>query len=383
VLDPYNAFVVRTAKKRGDGPLSGLRFSIKENMDLSGFETTACSKILKGNVAGTDAEIVSLLLHSGAEIVGKTNMHEFALGATNTSSIFGPVRNPVDTERISGGSSGGAAASVAASLCDIALGTDTGGSVRLPAALCGVSGFKPTYGVLITEGIVPLSRSLDTVGLIARNAATILHCFSVLSGIEIEAVERPVTRAACTLFDDGEVSRSIFEVLRAMDGLSLVRKEIPWLERAAEARKIVRGVEGFRYHEKWLQQRPEDYFPDVRKALLDGVKLEGMYEDALNDLVEMAESLTEFMKDYDVLITPACYETAPKISEVLGREVEYRRLLNITEVFNSTRSPSISLPVTRVRGLPVSALLNAPPDEDMRLLAVAVEMEKRVVQRGG
>lgn len=365
-VDSFNAIICKTRIAGRSGPLAGLRITVKDNMDVDGERTTACSKILLDNTARKNAAIVSSVLKLGAEIVGKTNMHEFAFGATTTSTVFGPARNPLDLKRICGGSSGGAAASVAANLADAALGTDTGGSVRLPAAFCGVVGFKPTYGLLSMDGIIPLSRTLDTVGIMAKSVKTVIRIFSSLTGQKRMDCGR--VKAGLMFFGNDDISRAILEKLRHIDAR---RISIPAVERVEEHRRIVASVEAFRYHERWLCERQEDYFPDVRDRLLFGKRNEKKYADALNRINEAREALDENAKEYSVIISPTVTESAPEISEVSGKELHYSRLLSITSVFNAARSPSVSVPVAMVDGMPVSMMISTGTGRDMELLEIA------------
>ena len=170
------------AAGRDRGPLHGVPVSVKDLFDIKGIPTTAASRVREGHVAVTDAHAITELRRAGAVLIGKTNLHEFAFGTTNEDSAFGPVRNPHDITRSSGGSSGGSAASVAAGMALATLGTDTGGSIRIPAAACGIVGLKPTYGEIATDGVVPLSRTLDHVGPLAGTVTDVWHVYHALLG---------------------------------------------------------------------------------------------------------------------------------------------------------------------------------------------------------
>ena len=177
------------------GPLHGIPIALKDNIDAVGVRTTAGSKTLSGNIATSDAEATRRLRAAGAVLIGKCNMHIFASGATSAVSYYGPVRNPWNLERIAGGSSGGSAAAVATDNCYAALGTDTGGSIRTPSAMCGVTGFKATYGRVSIRGIVPLTWSLDHCGPIARtveDAALVLQVIAGYDRLDLQSVDYPV-----------------------------------------------------------------------------------------------------------------------------------------------------------------------------------------------
>src|SRR5438874_3504852 len=200
------------AAGRDRGPLHGVPISIKDLLDIRGVPTTAASRVREGHVADRDAAAIAHLRQAGAVIVGKTNLHEFAFGTTNEDSAYGPARNPHDASRSPGGSSGGSAASVAAGMALATIGTDTGGSIRIPAAACGIVGLKPRHGELSTDGIVPLSRQLDHVGPLARSVADASLVYFALRGgsphksplpVPVSTLHLAVPRGYfCELLDD-------------------------------------------------------------------------------------------------------------------------------------------------------------------------------------
>src|SRR5438552_3520862 len=195
VNDRMRCFITVAAEEviNGNGLLNGLPVSVKDLYDTKGIRTTAGSKIFENRVPNEDAVAVRKLKEAGAVIVGKTNLHEFAYGVTNINPHYGTARNPHDPGRVAGGSSGGSAVAVAAEMCDWAIGSDTGGSIRIPASLCGVAGFKPAFGSIDIRGVVPLSWSLDTLGPIAPDVTRAARAFSVMSGepIDLSGLERP------------------------------------------------------------------------------------------------------------------------------------------------------------------------------------------------
>jgi Asp-tRNAAsn/Glu-tRNAGln amidotransferase A subunit and related amidases len=258
-----------------DGELNGLTFGVKDVILTERVKTTAGSKILADFVPSESAHIVRAILERGGKILGKTNTHEFAVGATNTSSIIGPCANPLDPERICGGSSGGSAAAVALSLVDVGIGTDTGGSVRIPAALCGVVGFKPTTGLISTEGIIPFSWTLDTIGFLTRDVETMKRVTRSLIPAETQTRGSRRPKIGVVLFGEDRVSK---EVLKALYGISsqldLIEVSFGDLEsRIRSARRVIAVSEGATYHAKWLSERPNDYFRDVREVLESGLKV--------------------------------------------------------------------------------------------------------------
>src|SRR5262245_12688927 len=220
------------------GPLHGVPVSIKDLFDIDGVPTTAASRVREGHVASADAAAISNLRRAGAVLIGKTNLHEFAFGTTNEESAFGPVRNPHDPTRSPGGSSGGSAISLATGMALASLGTDTGGSIRIPAALCGTVGLKPTYGELSTAGVVPLSATLDHVGPLTTCVVDAWHMFHALSGDRnprplvaspLNAQRLAVPRAYfCDVLDD-DVRRSFDDALDTLrsGGVTIDDVDIP------------------------------------------------------------------------------------------------------------------------------------------------------------
>src|SRR5436189_2507413 len=223
------------------GPLHGIPIALKDNIDTAGVRTTAASAVFDDRVPAEDAEVARRLAAAGAVVVGKTNLHEFAMGGTSATSYYGPVRNPWALDRNPGGSSGGSAAAVAADLCYGALGTDTGGSIRTPASFCGVVGLKPTYGLVSIRGIIPLTLSLDHCGPLTRSVEDAAVMLNVLAGYDkldiasvehtredyVAAMKQPVSGfrlgiARVPFFDllDGDVSKAVDEALRAIAKLT-------------------------------------------------------------------------------------------------------------------------------------------------------------------
>ncbi len=380
--NPYNAFITTgTVREKERGLLSPLRFGIKDNIDVSGLLTTAGSRILLDNIAESSAPLVDRILSEGGTVVGKTNMHEFAVGATTTSTAAGPCRNPLDRARICGGSSGGSAACVASGEADIGIGTDTGGSVRLPAALCGVIGFKPTAGSIQTEGIIPLSTTLDTVGVLGRDLGEIGLVFSTIAErgtvhMDWSGPERRI-RIGLYRFGRDDVSGHLIQAVnRLRNDFDISVVEIPTLTRdGARVRRTVSSYEGARFHERWMNEHGEDYFPDVLSVLKGGSCVQdSVYADALEEMQSIREDFEEVMERYDVLLSPAVTERAPLISEVLGNEADYRRLLDITELFNTTGSPSLSFPVRAASGLPFGLLVSGASGQDAMVLGIAKKL---------
>ncbi|NON61456.1 amidase [Acidianus sp. RZ1] len=383
----YNAFItIKEIKGKSKGKLSGLTFGIKDIIITKGVKTTAGSRILKDYVPDNDAWIVKRILVQGGTIRGKTNTHEFAIGATNTSSIGGPAKNPVDPERITGGSSGGSAAAVALNMVDIGIGTDTGGSIRIPASLCGVVGFKPTTGVIPTDGIIPFSWTLDTVGFIARDVETIWNVLEAVVPPEMghilttEARRRP--RAGIFLFGEDESSRALKPVLNKLSSIfDLVEVNMNFLQGfGSNIRGTIALAEGASYHREWIESSPGMYFPDVKDILLQGLKIRAVdYVDALRARAFVVEEYIKSLREIDVLLSPTTKIPAPRISDVVGKEKEFRSVLvSNTELFNLVGAPSITLPLSSINGLPIGLMVSGTPYEDGIVLDVASKIVETV-----
>ncbi|MBX8633489.1 MAG: amidase [Thermoplasmata archaeon] len=386
VRDCCNAFVNTTKLPPfKSGNLSGLSFAVKDNIFTGGVRTTACSRILQDFIPDYDAFIVKQIRLSGGEIIGKTNNHEFAVGTTNTSSIFGAVRNPCSSDCISGGSSGGSAAAVASGAVDIGIGTDTGGSVRIPSALCGVAGFKPSTGLIPTEGVIPLSRTMDAIGIIAKDVASIRTVFESVLPQNSRAIVRPekdIKSLGLMLFDDGPVSKKLLKKVECLAGeYEISEISIPSLEeRGGSLRRKITSAEGASYHRKWLETKRDLYFPDVREVLLAGLKT------GTSDYIEAWNLLKGIIKEYDAvfsrigaILSPTTKTVAPKISDVIGRELRFRdSLLGNTELFNAVFAPSVSINACEMDGLPAGLMISGSRNDDFAVLRLAETIGKKL-----
>ncbi len=376
-----NAFItVHSLQGRSSGTLAGIRSAVKDIIDTAGVRTTAGSKILEDNIPSANASVVNALLEAGSTIIGKTNTHEFACGITNTSSIAGPAKNPVDPRRISGGSSGGSAVAVAVGAVEVALGTDTAGSIRTPSALCGVIGFKPTTGIISNSGVIPLSRTLDTVGVISRDIELVRKTFRTIVSkryrdLKNSRDKRSELNVGLFLFNDDEASEALKPIVRRVTSeFNVQTVEIPGLQtRGNAARRTITYAEAAEFHHKWITTRADDYFPDVRSTLQWGSGVKAVdYIQALNTRKELSNEYNMIMKDVDVLVSPTTKITAPLIDDVIGNETRYRdQLLGNTELFSLVGAPSITIQATNSSGLPVGLMLSGKPFEDEYLLAIA------------
>jgi aspartyl-tRNA(Asn)/glutamyl-tRNA(Gln) amidotransferase subunit A len=390
--------------RRDRGPLHGVPISLKDNIYAAGVRTTAGSKILRDFIPLHDAPVVTQLLEAGAVLLGKTNMHEFAYGVTSNNPHYGPVHNPWDLSRIPGGSSGGSAAAVAAGLCFGSIGTDTGGSIRIPASLCGIVGLKPTIGRVNTDGTVPLSPRLDCVGPLARTAqdAAIL-----MDPILVRARREPLLRSACKAskklrkFKLGLPSESFFDiissdVLRIFQaalhslyklGAKIENVSMPLLDETEDAGNQIAWPEATHYHEQagWFPARTAEYGEDVRSRLEMGAEVSAtVYLRALELRDKFIQQLHLAMADagVDALVVPTTPIAAPLINEEATRvnEKDYPTralLLRNNRPANLAGVPAISIPCGFTpAGLPVGLqLIGAVTDEHL-LLRIAHKFER-------
>jgi len=372
------------------GPLHGVPIALKDLIDVAGVRTTAASRQFSHRMAMEDAVIVTQLKQAGAVIVGKTNLHEFAYGGSGIVSAFGPAKNPWDVSRIPGGSSSGSAVAVAAGMCIAAIGTDTAGSVRVPAALCGVVGHRPSRGMLSNQGIIPLVESFDTPGPITRtvrDAATILDCLAAPGAMPLSAgLEGPVTTlkvgVARNLSDDAdpEVALCFQSAVAKISGLVT---EVTDVDLRSETPKEIRSYEIYRYHQTMLQRTPELYDPRTldRMSATAGVS-EVEYRRALAELVEFNQCVNVF-DTLDVVLTPTLPVAAPQLAalEALDslalRQYELRYLLRNALPFSSFWWPSVTVPCGfTTSGLPVGLQITARPGADLVALRLAHAYEQ-------
>lgn len=390
---------------RDRGPLQGIPISLKDNIYTKDVRTTAGSKILKDFVPQHDATVVAQLKEAGAVLLGKTNMHEFAYGVTNNNPHYGPARNPWDLSRIPGGSSGGSAAAVAAGLGYGSIGTDTGGSIRIPAALCGIVGLKPTFGRVSVVDVIPLSPRLDCVGPLARSAADaalLLDPIFVRGKKEstLRAVSKP-TRKARRKFRLGipyeffleVVDENVWlifdEALRSLrkPGVHLIDVSIPLLKETEDAGNQIAWAEATHYHQQagWFPAHAADYGEDVRTRLELGLKVPATaYLQALEQRESFIGGFHAAMTDakLDALVVPTTPIPAPPIGEettsVCGSNHPTRALLlRNNRPANLGGLPAISIPCgVTPDGLPVGLELIGCVTDEALLLRIAQAFER-------
>lgn len=393
------------ARGGATGALHGVPVAIKDNISTRHLRTTAGSKILADWVPRADAPVVQRLRRAGAIVLGKTNMHEFAYGGTCTNPHHGAVRNPWHREHVPGGSSGGSGVAVAAGLCAAALGTDTAGSVRLPACQCGVVGIKATYGRVSIKGVVPLAWSLDHVGPLTRtvaDAALLLHVLAgwepgdpstsraeppgVLSGLDagIRGLRLGVPRR---YFFEGlqphveAAVRTALEVLRDL-GASLRDVDWPTARYSNSATWSIILAEARAYHLPWIRSRPHDYGPDVRTNLEQAEFLPAAsYVQAQRIRSVMLREIEALLGQVDVLVTPMLAISPPRIGqatvEVGGKVKQVNPVfIRLADPFNLTGLPAISVPCGfSSDGLPIGLQIAARPFAEQTALRVAQAYE--------
>ncbi|MCX6069121.1 MAG: amidase, partial [Chloroflexi bacterium] len=349
------------------GPLTGIPLAIKDLYETAGILTTAGTSFFKDYRPQKDAAVVEKLKAAGANLIGKTNTHEVALGVTGVNPHYGAVRNPWDTQRISGGSSSGSAAAVASGMCLAALGTDTGGSIRIPASLCGVVGLKPTYGRISLRGILPLSWNLDHAGPLTKtvkDAALLLQVLSGYDELDPASSNVPVPDVLSALEDgvqgwriailtgeyaweaEPDVLEAVRDAARVFESLGarIEPVELNFLLDAAQANGLMTQSDGAAFHRQRLEEQPLGFGEDVRQRLQNGAATtSSQYALARRTQSEMRRRMELFFENYDILLMPSTPIPAPLIagSDALAQA---RRLTRFTAPFNLTGLPALSVP---------------------------------------
>lgn len=386
----------------GDGPLSGKTLAIKDNILFEGHKASAGSKMLEGFTATYDATVIKKLRSSGVTIVGRTNMDEFAMGSSTESSAYGPTRNPHDLERIPGGSSGGSAAAVAAGMVDMALGSDTGGSIRQPAALCGVVGLKPTYGRVSRYGVVAYGSSLDQIGPFGKTVADVEVLYNIIQGPDpldsttITPGTYPITRKFSKKIgvpkdfveSEGiseEVKKNFTEAIEKFKslGYDVVDIDLPHLKYVlpayyiialAEASSNLARFDGVKYGlhkdgensiDDYFETRGEGFGKEVRRRIILGTYIlsAGYYDEyygkalATRDLIK--QELRNLFRDVDLMLTP----TTPSPAWKLGEKSKSPLEMYLEDIFtvhaNISGCPAISIPSGFAGKLPLGIELTA------------------------
>jgi aspartyl-tRNA(Asn)/glutamyl-tRNA(Gln) amidotransferase subunit A len=376
------------------GPLHGIPISLKDLIDVAGVVTTAGSRVLRDRIPSVTAPIVSRLTDAGAILIGRTNLHEFALGTTSDNSAFGPVRHPLDPTRSAGGSSGGSAAAVATGMGLGSIGTDTGGSVRIPAAACGLVGLKPSFGEVPLDGVIPLSPSLDHVGPLARTVQDAAWLHAVLSGVNLETISPPslASLRLCRLTSyfaaplDETVGAAFHAALARLTAAGTRVLEAEVAHTAVIADVYVRIVlpEAAHWHASYLETRADDYTPLVRARIEHGRTIPAAsYLDAQAVRTGLRAAVDAALDDCDALVLPTLPIVAPPLGAEMitidpaggGEPISVRlAMLKHTQLFNLTGHPAISLPMATA-GLPAGLQLVGHRHATARLLEVAAACE--------
>jgi len=387
------------------GPLHGIPVGLKDLIDVSGKETTGGSKVLAGNVATGDATVVMQLRKAGAILIGKMNLVEFAFGATGLNPHTGDVKNPWDTTKITAGSSSGSAAAVAAGMIPVTLGSDTGGSVRMPAALCGIAGLKPTYGRVSRNGVLDLSWSMDHVGPMTRTTEDCALLMNVLAGhdpLDPASSKEPVPDFISGINSglnglkigvpqdyfftdsvDPEIVSSVHAAIELManNGAEIVDLPMPWVDKGRRINMGVMYPEATSVHEKMLAEHADKYSPSVRHRIQFGFNVSAIdYVRAQRARQWFSHQMAESMKKVDVLITPSVPIQTPTIADCTpapGKTAAGGELANFTGVFDTTGQPSHSIPCGfTTSGMPIGMMITGHPFDESTVLRVGNAFEK-------
>jgi aspartyl-tRNA(Asn)/glutamyl-tRNA(Gln) amidotransferase subunit A len=401
-LAEARAAEIEIARGEWRGPLHGIPIAIKDLIDTAGTRTTAASAVFERRVPTEDAEVVKRLRRAGAVILGKNNLHEFAYGGSSLVSFFGDVHNPLNTAHIAGGSSGGSAAAVAAGLCYAAIGTDTAGSIREPAALCGCVGIKPTYGRVSARGVIPLAWSLDHVGPLAAtvgDAAAVLQAIAGYDPLDVGSADVPASDYVSALREgtktlrvgiprehfyddlDDEIRATVEQAIAV---ISTFVAEVREMKIEVSSDRTVQAAESCAYHADNVARVPELYQPETLRRIRSGEKISAAeYILRRRELdLERRRARNIFAK-VDVLVTPTTPIAAPAIADLKKDPAALRPaeliLLRNTRPFNVCGLPAISVPCGFTKsGLPIGLQIAGPHWREDLVLRLAHAYEQAV-----
>jgi len=374
------------------GPLHGIPIALKDNIDTAGIRTTAASELFKDRIPTEDAEVARRLKNAGAILLGKTNLHEFAYGTTSAVTYFHPVHNPWALDRIPGGSSGGSAAATSADLCLASLGTDTGGSVRIPSSFCGVVGFKPTYGRVSCRGVIPLSWTLDHVGPISKTVEDAALMLDVIAGYDqmdpasaeapvpeyTRALTMPVAKLRLGLprspyFEglDPEVQKAVEAAIDVLAKLTAGASDVTLP--ATTGLNLI-GPEAYAYHSKWIAESPNLYQPPTRAILQRSADSKApAYADSLHKVYLLRREIQKTFSTVDLLITPTMPLPPVTIAATPAQSATTRN----TSPFDVYGLPALSLPCGFTSaGLPIGLQISGAPFAEPTVLALAHAYEQ-------
>lgn len=382
------------------GPLHGIPLALKDIIDTAGVRTTAASALFKDRIPAEDAEVVRRLKDAGAVLLGKQNLHEFAYGGSSIVSYFGEVHNPWNPVYIAGGSSGGSAAAVAAGLCYGAIGTDTAGSIREPAALCGVVGLKPTYGRVSARGVIPLSWSLDHVGPITRTVADAAAVLQVIAGFDagdINSEDTPIADYVAGLSNRPKTLRIgvprtyFFEGLdaeiesaanQALSVLTALAADIREIELEAPTDRTVQSAESYAYHSEYVRRTPELYQAETLRRIRTGADVSaGDYIHRRRELEKARREIGKVFENVDVFVTATTPVPPPAIAQLKENPDQLRPaevlLLRNTRLVNVWGLPAISVPCGFTSGgLPIGLQIVGPHWGEAMILQLAQSYEQ-------
>ena len=415
-LNPHlNAFITVTAESamaqaitaeqeitqgKWRGPLHGIPMALKDLVETAGVPTTAASAVLKNYIPSDDAPLVQRLKDAGVVLLGKLNLHEFAYGGSGMISHFGVVRNPCDPAHITAGSSSGSAAAVAAGLCHAAIGTDTAGSIRLPAAYCGIVGLKPSYGLVSTRGVIPLAWSYDTVGPMTRtvaDAALVLQVIADYDAQDINSQKFPAVHYPAAMEEqdvsslrlgvprsffwqelDSEIEAATENALKLLTSLTAGAREV---HIPVSNDRTVFACEPFVYHQKYLAQHADEYDPETLRRIRTGADIPAVqYVEGQRELQRLRRDILNIFSDVDLLITPTSPLLPPTIAELQAAPEKLRptelSMLRNTRPFSVFGIPTISIPCGFSKsGLPIGLQISGAPSAEAMVLALAKAYE--------
>lgn len=381
------------------GPLHGIPLAVKDLIETAGVKTTAASAVLKNNVPTADAEVIRRLKSAGAILLGKLNLHEFAYGGSGIIGHFGPARNPWNIAHVTGGSSSGSATAVAACLCYGAIGTDTAGSIRLPAACCGITGLKPTYGLVSARGVIPLSWSLDHVGPMARtaaDAALILQAIAAYDPQDIGSQKFPPVYYPSAIEEstaalrlgvardywnevDKEIKSAVDSAVTALAKITAGTQEVAL---STETDRTLVRCEAYAYQQKYLPGNEKDYDPETLRRIRSGADVTApQYIRAQRELLLQRRQILQLFERVDLILTPTTPLLAPTFDELQAAPDQLRNkemiMLRNTRPFNVYGLPSISLNCGFSKsGLPIGLQLIGAPGAEGSVLALACTYQK-------
>jgi aspartyl-tRNA(Asn)/glutamyl-tRNA(Gln) amidotransferase subunit A len=388
------------ARGEWKGPLHGIPLAVKDLIETTGVKTTAASAVLKEHLPSADAEVIRRLKSAGAILLGKLNLHEFAYGGSGIIGHFGPARNPWNTAYVTGGSSSGSAVAVAAFLCYGAIGTDTAGSIRLPAACCGITGLKPSYGLVSTRGVIPLSSSLDHVGPMARTAADAALMLQAIAAYDpqdvgsqkfppvyypsaIEEATSALRLGAAHDFWDGVDDEIASAVDAAVAALGKITAGVQQVELSTDTDRTLVRCEAYAYHQKYLPEQEQNYDPETLRRIRSGADVTVTeYIHAQRELLRQRRQILHIFERVDLILTPTTPILTPAFTELHAAPDQLRNkemiMLRNTRPFNVYGLPSISLNCGLSKsGLPIGLQITGAPGTEGAVLALAHAYQKQ------